>query len=105
MPDYAAVRVFSPISHRWELMSDGGRVIVFDTAEVAWNWLPLLGGGRSYRADVRRLCLWFHEISTVHPNRAAVVTPYVPGEAQPWRRHRLWSDWWRAETTQERRDA
>ena len=32
-PDYAAVAVFSPVSRRWELMSDGGQVIVFDTAE------------------------------------------------------------------------
>ena len=37
MPDYAAVAVHNPITGRWELMSDGGRVIVFDTAEVAWN--------------------------------------------------------------------
>ena len=93
-PDYAAVAVFSPVTRKWELMSDGGRIIVFDTTEVAWNWLPLLGGGRPYSADARSLSLCFMELSTTAPNRARVVTPYVPGETQPWERHIIWSDWW-----------
>ncbi|HXG23700.1 MAG TPA: hypothetical protein VNJ09_04025 [Chthonomonadales bacterium] len=95
MPDYAAIAVFSPRTQRWELMSDGGRVIVFDTAEVAWNWLPLLGSGRPYVSDVRRMSLCFLEISSVAPNRARVVTPYRPDENHPWRRHVIWSEWWR----------
>ena len=95
MPGYAAVMVFSPRSESWELMSCGGRVIVFDTAEVAWNWLPLLGSGRPYRADSRSLSLWFLEVSSTAPNRARVVTPYEPGERQPWRRHVIWSEWWK----------
>src|SRR2546421_5958080 len=95
MRDYAAVAVFSPRSGRWELMSDGGRVIVFDTAEGAWNWLPLLGGGRPYNADSRSLSLCFTEISRMTPNRARVVSHYRPDENQPWKRHVIWSDWWR----------
>jgi hypothetical protein len=92
--DYAAVRVVNPRNGRWELMSSGGRVIVFDTAELAWNWLPLLGGGRPYTADARSLCLCFLEISSAAPNRAAVVSNYTPGETAPWQRHIIWSEWW-----------
>lgn len=91
---YAAVAVHSPLSGRWELMSDGGRVIVFDTPRVAWEWLPLLGGGRPFAADARRLALCFTEVSVTAPNRACVVWPYEPGEAVPWRRHVIWSEWW-----------
>jgi hypothetical protein len=95
-PDYAAVAVYSPVSRRWELMSNRGRIIVFDTAEVAWNWLPLLGGGRPYTSDARSLSLCFLELSSTAPNRARVVSPYSPGELQPWRHHVIWSDWWGA---------
>ena len=94
MPEYAAIAVHSPLSGRWELMSDGGRVIVFDTMEVAWNWLPLLGGGRPYRADARSRSLCFLELSRTAPNRARVVWPYDPGEKAPWRSHVIWSEWW-----------
>ncbi len=94
MRDYAAVAVFSPASRRWELMSSGGRVIVFDTAEMAWNWLPLLGSGRPYSADARSLSLCFMELSATAPNRARVVTPYHPDEGQPWKRHVIWTEWW-----------
>ena len=93
--DYAAVEVLSPRSGKWELMSAGGRVIVFDTAEIAWNWLPLLGGGRLHSSDARRRSIAFLEISSCVPNRARVVSPYDPGEKAPWRRHIIWSDWWR----------
>ena len=96
--DYAAITVFSPRSRQWELMSDRGRIIVFDTAELAWNWLPLLGGGRPYSADARSLLLSFLEISTAAPNRARVVSPYNPGETAPWKRHVIWSEWWGAAT-------
>src|SRR2546429_5680584 len=92
--DYAAVAVYSPRSRQWELMSSGRRVIVFDSAETAWNWLPLLGGGRPYGSDARSLSLWFLELSTTAPNRARIVTPYQPGENQPWKRHLIWTEWW-----------
>ncbi len=94
MKDYAAISVYSPRTHRWELMSSGGRIIVFDTAEMAWNWLPLLGGGRPYVSDARSLSLCFVEISSAAPNRARVVSPYRLDENQPWRRHVIWSEWW-----------
>src|ERR1051325_6114863 len=97
MADYAAVAVFSPRPRWWGRMSDGGRVIVFDTAEMAWNWLPLLGSGRPYSADARSLSLWFMEISSTAPNRARVVAPYFPDERQPWKRHVIWTEWWRPE--------
>jgi hypothetical protein len=92
--DYAVVAVVDPRTGGWELMSSGGRVIVFDTAEAAWNWLPLLGGGRPYRTDARSLSLWFVEVSATAPNRARVVSSYQPGETMPWKRHVIWSDWW-----------
>lgn len=93
--EYAAVEVLSPRSGNWELMSVGGRVIVFDTAEIAWNWLPLLGGGRLHSSDAHTRSITFLEISPRAPNRARVVSPYDPGEKTPWRRHIIWSDWWR----------
>ncbi len=98
--DYAAVEVLSPRSGRWELMSAEGRVIVFDTAEIAWNWLPLLGGGRLHSSDSRSRSIVFWEISPVVPNRARVVSPYDLGEKTPWERHVIWSDWWRGERTE-----
>jgi len=91
--EFAAVAVVNPWTGKWELMSSSGRVIVFDTAEVAWNWLPQLGGGRPYSSDVRSLSLWFMEVSTTVPNRARVVSPYRPDEKPPWRRHVIWSEW------------
>ncbi|HZP80716.1 MAG TPA: hypothetical protein VFB21_03680 [Chthonomonadaceae bacterium] len=93
-PDYAAVAVVSPVTGQWELMSHAGRVIVFDTAQAAWEWLPLLGQGRLYSADRGTLSLAFLEVSAALPNRARVVCPYYPGEAQPWRKHVIWSEWW-----------
>lgn len=92
-PDYAAVAVVSPVTGAWELMSSGGRVIVFDTAQVAWEWLPLLGQGRPYTADARNLRLTFQEVSATLPNRAQVISPYRPDEAPPWKRHLIWSEW------------
>ncbi len=94
MADYAAVMVRSPVSGRWELMSSAGRVIVFDTAAVAWEWLPLLGQGRRYSVDAGGEGITFWEVSAALPNRARVVSPYFPAEGQPWRRHRIWSEWW-----------
>ena len=94
MPDYAAIEVVHPITGKWELMSSNGRVIVFDTAELAWNWLPLLGGGRTFSSDARNLSVCFHTISSAAPNRARVVTPYLPEESFPWKRHMIWSEWW-----------
>ncbi len=94
-PDYAAIAVFSPLSQRWERMSDRGRVIVFDNAEVAWNWLPLLGGGRLYVADARSKTICFVELSSAAPNMAYVEAPYRTGESFPWKRHVIWSEWWR----------
>lgn len=93
-PDYAAVAVVSPITGQWELMSNGGKVIVFDTAQLAWEWLPLLGKGRLYAADSKALRIAFMELSSELPNRARVVHPYRPDEMQPWRRHVIWSEWW-----------
>ena len=95
MNDYAAVEVYSPLSHRWELMSDGGRIILFDTAELAWNWLPLLGGGRPYSADARARSICFMELSSFAPNRARVISGFRPDEPFPWRKHVIWSEWWR----------
>ncbi len=94
-PGYAAVEVVSPISGMWELMSAGGRVIVFDTAQVAFEWLPLLGSGRPCSLDARSLSVCFQVISNVHPNRARVAPNYDPGEKAPWKRHIIWTDWWK----------
>ena len=94
MPEYAAIGVVHPTTGQWERMSAGGRVIVFDTAELAFSWLPLLGGGREYRVDRVRREICFLEIRTDQPNRANVISPYDPGEQYPWKRHIIWSEWW-----------
>ena len=91
-PDYAAVAVVSAVTGEWELLSVAGRVVVFDTAAIAWEWLPLLGQGRVSVPDEKRLSLCFREISRTLPNRARVVSPYFPGENQPWKRHLIWSE-------------
>jgi hypothetical protein len=93
-PDYAAVLAEHPQTGRWELMSCGGKVIVFDTARMAWEWLPMLGQGRLSAADARTLSVAFLEASATLPNRARVVCPYDPGERTPWKRHLIWSEWW-----------
>ena len=92
MPDYAAVLVVSPVSGQWELMSVKGRVVVFDTAQMAWEWLPTLGQGRISSSDEKRLSVSFLELSAFLPNRARVVTPYALGEATPWKRHVIWTE-------------
>lgn len=92
MPDYAAVAVVSPVSGKWELMSVGRRVVVFDTAQMAWEWLPTLGQGRICHADERNLAVTFLEVSRVLPNRAQVISPYVPDETMPWKRHVIWTE-------------
>ena len=102
--EYAAVAVLSPVSGRWELMSSGGRVVVFDTATVAWEWLPMLGKGRLYREEAARLRICFLELARDLPNMAEVVSPYDPGERTPWERHIIWSDWWGGEGMRGLRD-
>ncbi len=91
-PDYAAVLVVSAVTGRWELLSVGGKVVVFDTAETAWQWLPTLGQGRVGVENERAQSLCFAEISRTLPNRARVISPYVPGEKTPWRRHLIWTE-------------
>jgi len=91
-PDYAAVMVVSAVTGKWELLSVKGRVVVFDTAQVAWEWLPTLGQGRISLTNEKGLSLCFAEISRTLPNRARVVSPYFPQETQPWRKHLIWSE-------------
>ena len=98
-PDYAAVAVMSVITGKWELLSCGGRVVVFDTAEMAWHWLPTLGQGRIGIEDRSRMSLCFAEISRELPNRSYVVSPYHPEESQPWGRHIIWTDLGREESS------
>ena len=90
--DYAAVMVRSPLSGRWELMSSGGKVVVFDTAAIAWEWLPLLGQGRRCLGNAATRTVWFNELSSTLPNLAKIVCPYSPQEKAPWKRHVIWSE-------------
>lgn len=96
MPNYAAIAVVNVTTGKWERMSSNGRVIVFDTAEIAWNWLPLLGGGREYRLDRKSGEICFLQIRMDQPNRAKLISPYDPGESYPWREHIIWTEWWSA---------
>lgn len=88
-------------------MSSNGRVIVFDTREVAKNFLPMLGGGRptTWKADGES-CYWL-PVEKNALSRACVVTGYDPYDApagipgirseahgMEWRCHIMWSHWY-----------
>ena len=82
-PGYAVIGIYHAAEDRPSLMSSDGRVIVFDTPQMAVEFLPLLGGGRitQWSADGETAC-W----SPVEPqgvNRASVLTNYDPYDMPP----------------------
>ena len=105
-PGYAAVGIYLPGSDRPTLMSANGRVIVFDTPEVARHFLPLLGGGRPGCWDTEEETICFAPIDRDGVNRACILTGYDPYNLPPglpvrsetrqkeWRRHVHWAHWW-----------
>src|ERR1041384_6037682 len=98
-PGYAAVAVYLAGKDHPTLLNVDGRVVIFDTPEMARWAMPQLGGGRPASWSDDREWIYFNPISTVGVNRACVVTDYdvynlppnhpVLSEARgrDWKRH------------------
>lgn len=103
-PGYAVIGIYRPGQSQPSLMSHHGRVIVFDTPEMARNYLPQLGGGRPTRWKDRDTAYWL-PLQPKGVNRAVVLTDYdvynlPPGapirsetRGRDWQRHVIWSQW------------
>jgi len=88
-----------------DFLSFEGRLVTFDTLQIAQDFLPLLGGGRLYSQDVARETFTFSPISRKSFNRAVIYTGYDPydvpngfrtkgvyseGHGQDWKHHVYW---------------
>lgn len=97
------IGVYPPGKSDCTLMSSGRRVIVFDTPEMATQFLPLLGNGRVAHWGADGESVSFAPLSETDTNRAVVLTGYDPYNApngrsespiREWRHHLMWSHWW-----------
>ncbi len=102
-PGYAVIGIYPPGKDKPQLMSANGRVLIYDTPEIAKQVLPMLGNGRRalLSADGERVS--FIPIDPKSVNRAVVLTGYDPynlpagmgfrseARLQEWRRHIMWS--------------
>lgn len=64
-----------------DFLSFDGKLVTFDTLEIAQDFLPLLGGGRLYMQDVASETFSFSPISRRSFNRAVIYTGYDPYDA------------------------
>ena len=81
-PPFAAIGLYAPGQSKPSLMSARGRVIVFDHAEQARQYLPLLGGGRPTRWQDRERAFWL-PLRQAGVNRACILTDYDPYALPP----------------------
>ncbi len=81
-PPFAAIGIYAPGQSKPSLMSARGRVIVFDHAEQARQYLPLLGGGRPTRWQNQDNVCWL-PLHIGGVNRACVLTDYDPYALPP----------------------
>ena len=103
---YVAVGVYwADRSDRPEFLAVEGRLVVFDTAELASQVLPRLGVGRIEQWDAARETLAFTPLVRRGFNRLALFTGYDPydvpngfralgiyseAEGRDWRHHVYW---------------
>ena len=81
-PGFAAIGIYLPGRTRPSLMSVAGRVVVFDHAAQAADYLPLLGGGRvTHWADGETVCWSPLDLQGV--NRACILREYNPYSLPP----------------------
>lgn len=88
-----------------ELLAVEGRMVVFDTLEIARQTLPRLGGGRPEIWDAAKETVSFLPIAPTGFNRLAIITGYDPydvptglrskgilseAHGRDWRRHVYW---------------
>ena len=105
-PGYAVIGIYLTGENRPSLMSAKGRVIVFDTPQMAIEFMPLLGGGRITRWSEDGETAFWSPLDLRGVNRAAVLTGYDPYHLPPgaptpseslirgWRHHVHWAQWW-----------
>lgn len=103
-PPYAAIAVYPPACDTPQLLQDANRkVLIFDNAETARNFAPLLGNGRLVCSDGAD-DFFFTPVSETHSNHLVILTDYdvynvpaghpVPSEAKSlaWKHHIIWSE-------------
>ncbi|MCW3053300.1 MAG: hypothetical protein JWN14_2470 [Chthonomonadales bacterium] len=61
-----------------DFLSFEGKLVTFDTLEIAQDFLPMMGGGRPCAEDVSRETFSFSPISRRSFNRAVIYTGYDP---------------------------
>ena len=104
-PPYAAIAVYHAADSNASLLCDSEqKVIIFDHAEMAKDFLPILGNGRisTWTTDGEGIC--FTPIDPEGINRAVVLTPYdiynlPPGcpvlsetRSIAWKNHVIWTE-------------
>jgi hypothetical protein len=103
---YAVIGVYHAGESKPSLLSGNGRVIIFDTPQMAIDFLPLLGRGRLTRwSDGGETASWL-PLEREGINRASVLTGYDPYNLPPgapvpsespireWRNHVHWMHWY-----------
>lgn len=80
-PGYAVIGIFPPGGNAPQIMSVRGKIVVFDTPDIARQWMPRLGNGRVSGWDVGGDTVCFTPLDTRGVNRACVLTDYDPYQA------------------------
>ena len=81
-PAYAAIGIYQPGQTKPSLMSVQGKIVVFDHAAQARDYLPLLGGGRVTRWSGAETAYWL-PLDPNGVNRACILTGYDPYSLPP----------------------
>jgi hypothetical protein len=104
LPDgeYVALMWYPPAGGNPRILAANGKVVLFETAVMARQFMPQLGGGRipSWSADGETVC--FTPIDPKGINRLALVTNYTPHnlpvgapvksevKGKEWKNHIMW---------------
>lgn len=100
---YAVVGIYPLGGGKPQLMTSHGKIVLFDTREIAQGVIPLLGAGRRYTWSADGDTITFLEVDPAGVNRAVILTEYDPYDLPPgmpvpsetrlmdWRNHVMWS--------------
>ena len=80
-PAYAVMGIYLPGQTKPQIMSAKGKVILFDTREVAINFAPKLADGRIDFWEADGETVSFAPLDPKGVNRACVLTGYDPFDA------------------------
>lgn len=101
-PSYAAIGIYPPGDSKPSLLSKHNKVIVFDTPQMAKEFLPILGDGRLEHWSPDGESVSFTPILPNGVNRAVILTDYDVYNLPPgtpvrsesrlleWRHHIHW---------------